>query len=636
VVYFLSSCGPSIEQLGATVYWELTSTKVAEPPPAITQTYISTSTLTPSHTQSTSIARSTFSALTPQLTRTPTAATLDIKDAISDQTKSSSVTISPLQNQSPIEGDFVWIIKDQAGNIRDPLSDVVEAVVVLNGDVLDVAIQLGMIPQTLLINQSHIKENSLEYSWSVEIDIDLDGIMDYRIALSKFNDKGETPTEVDLSKDVSIWAYVDLAEPGGSGGWRLKTGEATAWFDVQMDTLHMQAHHSDFHADMQMQVVTKIDDMDNGSYSGEIIAFVPQDTSAQPVSMDTPTPQIDIASLVDKNADWIGIDIIGDVRKKIADIVYVEAYYVDKQLKVVFHLGDVYEKLKINRSELDPSHEEYAWEILLDIDNKTSTGGRVQYQSDLDTRNTFWSSGWDRKFLIAHIYDGFLEKVIDVSSYSSWSVHHEMVLDEDGRFKQDRSKILVYSFNPIDDTLELIIPMDTIHPEMRIGVRTHYDISGDPEGELVILDITEDALTLLPKNITQTPTLTFSPYESDAEIKDSQNDRHDFWDVTVDQINDWEIQISFSYSIESRADLNDIRFGAWPDQCQGKKIYFNPTYPNGEYSGKISGDDAIQLFLDEPGECRVDSFLIHSSSKADGSHIYQEVVKIPITLKRNH
>ena len=72
MVYLLSSCGPSIEQLGATISFELTQTKVAEPTSSITPSPTPTSTFSayPTVTQTKTPTKTPTFTLTPTIRNT--------------------------------------------------------------------------------------------------------------------------------------------------------------------------------------------------------------------------------------------------------------------------------------------------------------------------------------------------------------------------------------------------------------------------------------------------------------------------------------------------------------------------------------------------------------------------------------
>ncbi len=67
-------------------------------------------------------------------------------------------------------------------------------------------------------------------------------------------------------------------------------------------------------------------------------------------------------------------DAVSDVPAAHIDITEVETSLSGERLKVVFHLRDLPETLRFNRSEYGQGIMEYAWEVAIDVDNDRSTG----------------------------------------------------------------------------------------------------------------------------------------------------------------------------------------------------------------------------------------------------------------------
>ncbi len=187
-------------------------------------------------------------------------------NSVEQETESTVVT------QIPVEADSIWGLQDVIGNAESPLADVVKARAILHGETLDIVIELAEVPESLPINQLHIPENGLEYYWGVNIDVDIDGTPDHCIMVSNFDDPNESPENVNLSDDISSWAWVDISNWAGSGGCYLDKGGAEAWFDIDANELYLQASHSDFHSGMQIELVTQID-IGNLNYAIETIHF---------------------------------------------------------------------------------------------------------------------------------------------------------------------------------------------------------------------------------------------------------------------------------------------------------------------------------------------------------------------------
>ena len=67
-------------------------------------------------------------------------------------------------------------------------------------------------------------------------------------------------------------------------------------------------------------------------------------------------------------------DAVSDVPAAHIDIIEVETFLSGEKLTVVFHLRDLPETLRFNRTEFGQGTKEYEWEVAIDVDNDRSTG----------------------------------------------------------------------------------------------------------------------------------------------------------------------------------------------------------------------------------------------------------------------
>ena len=67
-------------------------------------------------------------------------------------------------------------------------------------------------------------------------------------------------------------------------------------------------------------------------------------------------------------------DAVSDVPAGHIDITEVETSLSGERLTVVFHLRDLPETLRFNRTEFMQGTKEYGWEVAIDVDNDRSTG----------------------------------------------------------------------------------------------------------------------------------------------------------------------------------------------------------------------------------------------------------------------
>ena len=67
-------------------------------------------------------------------------------------------------------------------------------------------------------------------------------------------------------------------------------------------------------------------------------------------------------------------DAVWDVPAAHIDITEVETSLSGERLTIVFHLRDLPETLRFNRTEFGKGVKEYEWEVAIDVDNDRSTG----------------------------------------------------------------------------------------------------------------------------------------------------------------------------------------------------------------------------------------------------------------------
>ncbi len=94
-------------------------------------------------------------------------------------------------------------------------------------------------------------------------------------------------------------------------------------------------------------------------------------TGSTPVLAQTPDPCDAVEPI--RPGDSV-TDDVSDAPAAHIDITQVETSLSGERLKVVFHLKDLPETLKFNRTEFEPGAMEYAWEVAIDVDNDRSTG----------------------------------------------------------------------------------------------------------------------------------------------------------------------------------------------------------------------------------------------------------------------
>ncbi|MDE0196688.1 MAG: hypothetical protein OXK78_00750 [Caldilineaceae bacterium] len=94
-------------------------------------------------------------------------------------------------------------------------------------------------------------------------------------------------------------------------------------------------------------------------------------TGTTPVLAQTPDPCASVEPLRPGDA---ATDAVSDVPAAHIDITAVETSLAGEVLTVVFHLSDLPDTLRFNRTEHGKGSKEYEWEVAIDVDNDRSTG----------------------------------------------------------------------------------------------------------------------------------------------------------------------------------------------------------------------------------------------------------------------
>ncbi|MXY95525.1 MAG: hypothetical protein F4Y42_18980, partial [Caldilineaceae bacterium SB0664_bin_27] len=94
-------------------------------------------------------------------------------------------------------------------------------------------------------------------------------------------------------------------------------------------------------------------------------------TASTPVLAQTPDPCASVEPLRPGDA---ATDAVSDVPAAHIDITAVETSLSGEVLTVVFHLSDLPDTLRFNRTEHGKGSKEYEWEVAIDVDNDRSTG----------------------------------------------------------------------------------------------------------------------------------------------------------------------------------------------------------------------------------------------------------------------
>ncbi len=126
------------------------------------------------------------------------------------------------------DSDNAMIVPGQTvlDHITDTLPaymDITRVSTVLDGETLAVVFHLRDLPETLEFNRENVRENTLEYAWSVSIDVDNDaetgGYLgdDYKMSASRFRHPSSGGVAVHLPVEEAVQANSWQMDPGGDG-----------------------------------------------------------------------------------------------------------------------------------------------------------------------------------------------------------------------------------------------------------------------------------------------------------------------------------------------------------------------------------------------------------------------------------
>jgi len=245
----------------------------------------------------------------------------------------------------------------------------------LAGEVLTVVFHLRDLPDTLRFNRTEHGEGSKEYEWEVAIDVD--------------NDRSTGPGGYDTLLTAHHSAFMshegtaaDVTAPIGemleASVWEARSGGSTGGL-----------------ADADLAVSAAEDTL-------TITGFIPGITSASRLTFSAydagfagEADQIDChASYRESMGPWgcyagaaqtapgqTATDESGGAAGPHIDITRVDTSLSGETLTAVFHLKDVPEMLTFNRTGASEGYLEYAWVVVVDVDNDQETGsGGFEYQ----------------------------------------------------------------------------------------------------------------------------------------------------------------------------------------------------------------------------------------------------------------
>ena len=253
-------------------------------------------------------------------------------------------------------------VTDEIEGLTDSYLDITKVSTSLSGETLTVVFHLRDVPETLTFNRTGIAENFTEYAWVVVIDADNDretgdGGFEYELSASHFVHPSEegsnTKAPIESKMQVSVWSR----EPGSS----MMVAEAALEVSSEEDTITLSGNIPGITTESRLAFRT----YDYFGNSDEVGCYAPQSGS-------TPSSRCDAVDAVTPGQTLA--DETADVRAAHIDITEVETSLSGERLTVVFHLRDLPETLRFNRTEYGQGTKEYEWEVAIDADNDRSTG----------------------------------------------------------------------------------------------------------------------------------------------------------------------------------------------------------------------------------------------------------------------
>ena len=253
-------------------------------------------------------------------------------------------------------------VTDEIDGANDPHMDITRVDTSLSGETLTVVFHLRDVPETLTFNRSGMSEGHLEYAWVVVIDVDNDrdtgsGGFEYQMLASysvpPSEEGGNAKTPIESKMKVSVWSL----EPGSA----MPAADATLEVSPEEDTITLSGNIPGITTESRLAFRT-YDYLDSFDEVGCFPAQIQSTPSSQCDTDDAVTPG---QTLADETAEVPAAHI---------DITKVETSLSAERLTVVFHLRDLPETLRFNRTEHGRGAMEYEWEVAIDADNDRSTG----------------------------------------------------------------------------------------------------------------------------------------------------------------------------------------------------------------------------------------------------------------------
>ena len=281
--------------------------------------------------------------------------------------------VSQCESVEPIRpGDSVI---DTVSDVPAAHIDITEVETSLSGERLTVVFHLKDLPETLTFNRTEHGEGSKEYEWEVAIDVDNDrstgpGGFDtlltaYHIAfMSHEGTDADTTAPIEEMLEAAVWE----THSDGSTSTLVAADLAVS---AEEDTITITGFIPGITSESRLTFSAY--DVEFAGEADQMECHAPYRKSVGPWGCDAGAALIGPGQTVTDESEG--------ATDPYMDITKVNTSLSDETLTVVFHLRDVPETLTFNRTGTSENYMEYAWVVVIDVDNDRKTGyGGFEYQ----------------------------------------------------------------------------------------------------------------------------------------------------------------------------------------------------------------------------------------------------------------
>ncbi len=249
--------------------------------------------------------------------------------------------------------------------------DVTEISTSLSGETLTVVFHLRDVPEELTFNRTGVRENAIEYSWEVSIDVDGDqktGVGGFEYILSA----ADGPFSKSGVPDRSVALVADNLQ---TNTWHLKSAGNASFPEIDIlgwARIEVSAGEDTITLSGEIPGITEESQLAFGVY--DHLGGAEEVGCLSPFGLGRPPA---FPGLSDGSAAMSGRSVSGDVSQALTghiDIRGVTTALDGETLSVTFQLRDVPETLTFARTGVPEDALEYSWEVSIDVDNNSETG----------------------------------------------------------------------------------------------------------------------------------------------------------------------------------------------------------------------------------------------------------------------